>query len=53
LAFGDTLCGLAIAGEVGVCDVVKNLLVEFEFTMGLSGCGAIAEISRTCLQQSN
>jgi isopentenyl diphosphate isomerase/L-lactate dehydrogenase-like FMN-dependent dehydrogenase len=36
--------GLAIAGENGVREVVRNLLADFELTMGLAGCASIQEI---------
>lgn len=41
--------GLAINGEAGVREVLQNLKVDFELTMGLSGCRNIAEISVDCL----
>ncbi|MEL6822693.1 MAG: lactate 2-monooxygenase [Calditrichota bacterium] len=41
--------GLALAGEVGVDEVLKNFQADFELTMGLSGCKGVAEISRDCL----
>lgn len=37
--------GLAINGETGVREVLQNLKVDFELTMGLSGCRSIAEIT--------
>ena len=37
--------GLAIAGEQGVYEVLRNLMADFELTMGLSGCKNIAEIN--------
>jgi lactate 2-monooxygenase len=36
--------GLAIAGERGVREVLRNLTADFDLTMGLSGCRSIAEI---------
>lgn len=42
--------GLAIDGSMGVETVIKNLLADFELTMGLSGCKSIEEISTDCLQ---
>ena len=36
--------GLAIAGEDGVRDVLKNLLAELELTFFLTGCGSVGEI---------
>jgi lactate 2-monooxygenase len=41
--------GLAIAGERGVRDVLKNFLADFDLTMGLAGCASIAEISAESL----
>ncbi|HEY3051082.1 MAG TPA: lactate 2-monooxygenase [Gaiellaceae bacterium] len=39
--------GLAIAGPLGVRDVIRNFLADFDLTMGLAGCASIAEISRS------
>jgi lactate 2-monooxygenase len=41
--------GLALAGQHGAYEVVRNIMAEFELTMGLSGCRSIAEIDRNCL----
>ncbi len=41
--------GLAIAGETGVDEVIRNLLADFELTMGLAGCRSLAEITRESL----
>ncbi len=41
--------GLGVAGEAGVRDVVRNLLAEFDLTMGLAGCRSVAEITRDLL----
>jgi lactate 2-monooxygenase len=38
--------GLAIAGERGVREVIRNHLAEFDLTMGLAGCRSTAEIGR-------
>jgi isopentenyl diphosphate isomerase/L-lactate dehydrogenase-like FMN-dependent dehydrogenase len=35
--------GLAIAGEAGVHEVLRNLAADFDLTLGLSGCASIAE----------
>jgi lactate 2-monooxygenase len=35
--------GLAIAGEAGVREVLRNLAAEFDLALGLSGCASIAE----------
>jgi lactate 2-monooxygenase len=42
--------GLALAGEEGVYSVLRNLMSDFELTMGLTGCKNISEINRDCLQ---
>lgn len=44
--------GLAIAGERGVRDVLKNFLADFDLTMGLAGCASVAEISAEALAGS-
>ena len=36
--------GLALAGQAGVQEVIRNVKADFELTMGLSGCASIAEI---------
>lgn len=41
--------GLALAGEKGVYAVLRNLLAEFELTMGLAGCSRISEIDQSML----
>jgi lactate 2-monooxygenase len=45
--------GLAIAGERGVRDVVKNFLADFDLTMGLAGCASTADISAESLAGSS
>ena len=45
--------GLAIAVESGVCEVLENLLAEFDLTIGLPGCRTTVEINKACLRQSN
>jgi lactate 2-monooxygenase len=42
--------GLALAGEEGVADVIRNLLAELDLTMGLAGCRSMAELTRERLQ---
>lgn len=42
--------GLAIAGESGVNEVLRNLMAEFELTMALAGCKNCGEISRNSLR---
>lgn len=54
LALGaDAVCigrpyayGLAIAGETGVYQVIRNFMADFELTMALSGCKSVKEIGR-------
>ncbi|MFL5866951.1 MAG: lactate 2-monooxygenase [Thermoleophilaceae bacterium] len=41
--------GLAIAGEAGVREVIRNFAADFDLTMGLAGCRALAEIGADCL----
>jgi lactate 2-monooxygenase len=38
--------GLALAGERGVREVIRNLLADFDLTMGLAGCSSVAEITQ-------
>jgi lactate 2-monooxygenase len=38
--------GLAVAGEVGVKEVLQNMMTDFELTMGLAGCSTVSEITR-------
>lgn len=38
--------GLAIAGQAGVSEVLRNFIADFELTMGLAGCKSIGEIQR-------
>ena len=42
--------GLAVAGEVGVREVVRNVLAELDITLGLSGHTAIADLDRDSLR---
>ena len=58
LALGaDAVClgrpyvyGLALGGADGAEAVIKNILAELDLTMGLSGCGSIAEITQDRLK---
>jgi len=36
--------GLAIAGELGVREVLTNILAELDLTLGLLGCMSIADL---------
>ena len=41
--------GLAVAGKEGVGEVLRNLMAEFYFTMGLAGINRVNEITRDTL----
>ncbi len=41
--------GLTLAGQSGVEEVLKNLMADFYFTMGLSGINHVKEITRDAL----
>jgi lactate 2-monooxygenase len=41
--------GLAIAGETGVREVLRNVKAEFDLTMGLAGCTTVSQITPACL----
>ncbi|MGI8865046.1 MAG: lactate 2-monooxygenase [Solirubrobacteraceae bacterium] len=41
--------GLALAGRTGVREVIQNLAVDFELTMGLAGCRTTGEIDTEAL----
>ena len=43
--------GLAVAGEAGVRDVIRNLVADFDLTLGLAGCASVAEIGPELLAQ--
>ena len=38
--------GLAIAGEAGVREVIRNFLADLDLTLALTGHGSIAEIGK-------
>lgn len=42
--------GLAIGGKLGVQEVLKNFIADFELTMGLAGCKSIQEIDREAIR---
>jgi isopentenyl diphosphate isomerase/L-lactate dehydrogenase-like FMN-dependent dehydrogenase len=44
--------GLAVGGEQGVRDVLRNLLADVELTLGLAGCAACADVRRDCLTEA-
>lgn len=41
--------GLALAGEDGVREVIRNFKADFDLTMGLAGCRSISEIKPEAL----
>lgn len=44
--------GLALAGAEGVAAVLTHYLADFELTMALAGCRAVADINRDCLRKA-
>jgi isopentenyl diphosphate isomerase/L-lactate dehydrogenase-like FMN-dependent dehydrogenase len=44
--------GLAVAGEAGVRQVLRNLMAEFELQMALSGCSSVSAISKDLITPS-
>jgi lactate 2-monooxygenase len=42
--------GLALGGANGVREVIKNVLADFDLTMGLAGCSRLDGIGRDALQ---
>lgn len=44
--------GLALGGEQGVYEVMRNIMAEFELTMALAGCRNVVEINRKMLIRS-
>jgi lactate 2-monooxygenase len=42
--------GLALAGEQGVSEVLRNFVAELDLTMGLAGCGSLAEVGPESLE---
>jgi lactate 2-monooxygenase len=42
--------GLAVAGEAGVREVLRNLAADFDLTLGLSGHRSVAELSPEALR---
>lgn len=52
VCLGRPYCyALAVAGEQGVRDLLRNFKADFDLTMGLSGCKATFEIDRDCLKR--
>ena len=44
--------GLAVNGEVGVRDVIQNLIADFDLTLGLAGCASVTEVGPDFLRPS-
>jgi isopentenyl diphosphate isomerase/L-lactate dehydrogenase-like FMN-dependent dehydrogenase len=44
--------GLALAGEEGVREVVRNLLADTDLTLGLAGCSEFGEVTRANLAET-
>jgi isopentenyl diphosphate isomerase/L-lactate dehydrogenase-like FMN-dependent dehydrogenase len=44
--------GLALAGEAGVREVIRNLVAELDLTMALAGCASVAEIGPESLRRA-
>ena len=44
--------GLAIAGQRGVQDVIRNFMADFDITMCLAGCSRIADIDASMIGQA-
>ncbi|MDZ8275137.1 alpha-hydroxy-acid oxidizing protein [Microbacterium aquimaris] len=42
--------GLAVAGEIGVREVLRNIVAELDITLGLSGHTRIADVGRDALR---
>lgn len=43
--------GLAIAGETGVREVIRNVVAEFDLTLALCGLTRAADLDRSCLAE--
>lgn len=41
--------GLALAGEAGVCEVIRNMIAEFDLTLALCGLTSASELDERCL----
>jgi lactate 2-monooxygenase len=42
--------GLALAGESGVREVIRNFVADFDLTMGLAGCSSVSQLGPECLE---
>jgi isopentenyl diphosphate isomerase/L-lactate dehydrogenase-like FMN-dependent dehydrogenase len=45
------LYGLALAGAEGARDVMRNIIAEFDLTLGLSGLTSVGEIGSDALRR--
>jgi lactate 2-monooxygenase len=43
--------GLAIAGEIGVREVIRNVVAEFDLTLALCGLTRASDLDRSCLAE--
>jgi isopentenyl diphosphate isomerase/L-lactate dehydrogenase-like FMN-dependent dehydrogenase len=43
--------GLAVGGEQGVREVLRNLLADVELTLGLAGCAGCGDVGRDGLAE--
>ena len=44
--------GLALAGEEGVAEVLRNIRAELDLTMALTGCRTLADVTRDLLVEA-
>jgi isopentenyl diphosphate isomerase/L-lactate dehydrogenase-like FMN-dependent dehydrogenase len=44
--------GLALGGQEGVREVIRNLRADFDLTMGLSGVAAVRDIGRESITRA-
>jgi lactate 2-monooxygenase len=44
--------GLAVDGEIGAREVLRNLVADFDLTLGLSGCASLADVGDLTLVYS-
>jgi lactate 2-monooxygenase len=42
--------GLALAGEAGVREVIRNFVADFDLTLGLAGCSSVSQLGPECLE---
>ena len=44
--------GLALGGEDGVREVIRNFVADFDLTLGLAGCSSVSQLGPECLQSA-